>query len=199
MSKEQRFILQELRVKRSSEEKPVTIAGYAAVFNKLSDNLGGFREKIAPGAFAKALGRSDARALFNHDSNIVLGRQSSGTLKLHEDDTGLYMEITPPDTQAARDLITLIERGDINQQSFGFTVSADQWEDQDKQVATRTLLEIQEIFDVSPVVFPAYPDTSVAMRSLEASRQPSEDGGDSKSTLAHLRNKLTRNINIQEM
>lgn len=148
------------------------IVGYAAVFDSMSEDLGGFREKIKKGAFKEALKKSDARALFNHDRNYVLGRQSSGTLGLKEDKKGLYVEINPPDTQFARDLMVSIGRGDINQQSFGFSVSKDSWEDleQDK-TPIRTLVEIGELFDVSPVTFPAYPETQVALRSLDDARK----------------------------
>lgn len=181
MKKETRITCKELRVKRTDDGKR-TISGYAAVFEKWSEDLGWFREKIAPGAFANALKTSDARALFNHDSNIILGRQSAGTLRLKEDDNGLWMEVDLPDTQHGRDLDVLIERGDITQQSFGFTVKRDTWtEDRDNDTIERTINEIGELFDVSPVVFPAYPDTSVAVRSLEqhktsTSRSSAEDG-----------------------
>lgn len=165
--KERRFLkVQELRVNADGDK--MTLTGYAAVFNSLSEDLGGFREKIDPGAFKSALANSDCRALFNHDSNFVLGRQSSKTLRLKEDKTGLLMECDLPDTQFARDLMVSVNRGDITQQSFGFTVKVDEWEeDRSTGKTTRTLKEINELFDVSPVTFPAYPDTTVAKRSLD--------------------------------
>lgn len=165
------FSAAELRVKRADNEDP-KIEGYAAVFNKLSDDLGFFREKIKPGAFTNALKASDVRALFNHDANIVIGRQSAGTLELKEDKKGLFMSATPPDTQAARDLMVSIERGDITQQSFAFSVKEDSWKEGDPEKGEpeiRTIIEVREIFDVSPVVYPAYPDTDVALRSKEHS------------------------------
>ena len=146
------------------DDKP-KIRGYAAVFNKMSDELGGFREKIAPGAFKKTLKEADVRALFNHDPNQVLGRVSSGTLSLREDDKGLWMEIEPPDTANARDVMTLIERGDVDQASFAFRVVKDTWQNEDGKMPTRTLDEVQ-LYDVSPVTYPAYPQTSVDIRSL---------------------------------
>ena len=156
----------ELRVKRDGDELP-KIEGYAAVFNKDSEDMG-FIERIAPGAFKKALKTSDVRALFNHDSNIILGRKSAGTLELKEDKKGLFMSVTPPDTQLVRDMVlTPIERGDITQQSFGFNIKADEWKDMDKETPIRTITEVNELFDVSPVTFPAYPDTEVALRSLD--------------------------------
>ncbi len=156
----------ELRVRRDADN-PVKIEGYAAVFDRDSENMG-FIERIAPGAFKNALKKSDVRALFNHDSNIILGRMSAGTLELKEDKKGLFMSVTPPDTQLIRDMVlSPIERGDVTQQSFGFNIKSDEWKDLDKDIPTRTILEVNELFDVSPVTFPAYPDTDVALRSLE--------------------------------
>ncbi len=164
---ERRYIsAKEMRVSRTVDGNP-KITGYAAVFNRDSENLGGFIEQIDPGAFTEALKTSDCRALFNHDSNYVLGRESAETLTLSVDKTGLRMEVDPPDTQWAKDLVTSIERGDIDQQSFGFTVKTDTWEDIDTDVARRTITEIGRLIDVSAVTFPAYPDTTVAVRSLE--------------------------------
>lgn len=156
-----------LRVLRKDDDSLPKVEGYAAVFNKDSEDMG-FIERIAPGAFKKALKTSDVRALFNHDSNIILGRTSAGTLELKEDKKGLMMSVTPPDTQLVRDMVlSPIERGDITQQSFGFTVKSDEWKEIDGKVPIRTITEIGELFDVSPVTFPAYPDTAVALRSLD--------------------------------
>lgn len=147
------------------------IGGYAAVFNKWSDDLGWFREKIAPGAFANAITKGDTVALFNHNPDIVLGRRSSGTLRLSEDAHGLLMEVDLPDTQAANDLYTLVERGDIKQQSFGFIVKISEWQrGKDGEPDERTITEVRELFDVSPVTFSAYPDTTVAKRSLDITK-----------------------------
>jgi len=142
-----------------------TITGYAAVFNSLSEDLGGFREKIDREAFTRTIQNADVRALFNHDKNYVLGRTKSGTLKLSSDEHGLKIENIPPDTQWARDLLVSIDRGDVNQMSFGFRTISDKWEKRDKE-DIRTLLDV-ELFDISPVTFPAYPDTEVGLRSLE--------------------------------
>jgi len=146
-----------------SKEKPV-IAGHAAVFNQEAD-LGWFREKILPGAFAQTIVDDDIRALFNHDPNFVLGRNLNGTLRLREDDRGLFIENDPPDTQWARDLLTSIERRDISQMSFGFEVLDQRWETKDG-VEIR-LIEKVKLWDVSPVAFPAYPQTDVDVRSAQ--------------------------------
>jgi HK97 family phage prohead protease len=174
------FAVEEFRLIKE-DGGPTKIVGHAAVFNKESEPISFFGqtfiEKIAPGAFKKAIKNSDPRSLFNHDPSIVLGRKSAGTLKLKEDEKGLYSETTPPDTQYVKDVVlTPIERGDVKEMSFGFTVKSEEWkEDKDKQIVTRTLLEVDKLFDVSPVTFPAYPDTTVAVRSYEQWRKETQD------------------------
>jgi hypothetical protein len=149
-------------------EKPI-ITGYASVFDSLSEDLGGFRETVSKGAFYRSLKEAaDIRALVDHDSGRIIGRTTSGTLRAWEDSTGLRVEIDPPDTSVARDLLTSIERGDVTGMSFGFIVREDDWS-QDDDGITRELRDV-DIFDVSVVTFPAYPDTSVAVRSLEVWR-----------------------------
>jgi HK97 family phage prohead protease len=143
--------------------------GYAAVFNELSRDLGGFREQIIPGAFAEAIDTDDVRALINHDSNFVLGRNRAGTLALREDARGLAVEITPPDTAFARDLIVSMERGDVTQMSFAFRVSpnGENWAKNADGVWVRSVKRAR-LYDVSVVTYPAYIQTDVAMRSLDA-------------------------------
>jgi uncharacterized protein len=168
----------ELRVINETDKKP-KIRGYAAVFNKLSEDLGGFREKIDPGTFKDSIGRDDVRALFNHDVNYVLGRNKAGTLTLAEDDKGLSIEIDPPDTSYARDLQESIKRGDISQMSFGFVVLKDTWEYDKKKPERDVIRTLQEVrlFDVSPVTYPAYPQTSVKVRDYLTSIKDSETKG----------------------
>ncbi len=165
MKKEVRFFPVELRVQKSDNQPPV-IRGYAAVFDSLSDELYGFREKVAQGAFTKTLKKADVRALFNHDPNYVLGRNKAGTLTLGEEEKGLAFEVEPPDTQWARDLMVSMERGDISQCSFGFRTVKDQWDETDPKNVIRTLLEV-ELFDVSVVTYPAYPKTDAQVRSAK--------------------------------
>ena len=150
---------------KSSVDNSVKVGGYAAVFDKPSEEMWGFVERIKPGAFKNTLGekKSDPRLLWDHNSQYVLGRRSAGTLTLSEDAKGLAFEATLPDTSYARDLTVLIERGDVNQMSFGFNVIRDEWSDLDKPVSKRDLLEVR-LIEVSIVGFPAYPQTSVGLR-----------------------------------
>ncbi len=159
MQKEFRAYPFEIRANKDSPE----LIGHAALFEVLSEDLGGFREKIRKGAFEKTIQTDDIRALFNHDPNYVLGRNINGTLELSEDETGLLVKIKPPETQFAKDLIKQIERGDISQMSFGFIVNVDEWDTTDKDNPIRTLVDAS-LFDVSPVTFPAYPQTDIGVR-----------------------------------
>src|SRR5690606_23636899 len=145
-----------------------TVAGYAAVFGAAADIAGQFREILAPGAFRDTIG-GDVRALIDHDSGRVIGRTTAGTLRLAEDDVGLAVEIDLPDTQDGRDLATLIARGDISGMSFGFVVTRQEWDDTG-DMPTRTILAV-DLREVSAVAFPAYDDTSIALRSLESARR----------------------------
>lgn len=154
---------------RAEGDKP-QIVGHAAVFNRDSEPIGGFFiERIAPGAFSESIAKpDDVRALINHDPNLILGRNLSKTLSLREDEHGLHVTIDPPNTTYANDLLESTKRGDISQMSFGFQTLVDQWErGKDGAPDVRTLIKVR-LFDVSPVTFPAYPDTDVAVRSHEA-------------------------------
>lgn len=144
------------------------LRGYAAVYNQLSVDFGGWREIIRPGAFTNSLALGpDVRALIDHEGGLnTIGRTRNGTLRLSEDTQGLRVEIEPPDTQAGRDIVTLVGRGDLNQMSFAFWTKKDNWLEQDEFV----LRELHEVDidggDVAVVTYPAYPQTSVQMRSL---------------------------------
>lgn len=158
--------LKEIRINES--DGGTCIEGHAAVFDSWSETLGGifpFKEKVRKGAFAESIGRDDIRALFNHDPNYVLGRNRAGTLELVEDDVGLRVRITPPDTSWARDITTSIRRGDISQMSIGFVVEDDEWSSKDG-IDTRELKKVR-LFDVSPVTFPAYTATDVGVRAMQ--------------------------------
>lgn len=175
--RESRFLPGRIELRAAAEgEEPKKVFGYAAVFNSRSENLGSassqFFETIEPGAFDDVL-KDDVRALFNHDPNAILARSKNGegSLSLGIDDVGLWYEFEAPDTQHGRDLITSLKRKDVDQSSFSFTVSKEgqEWEESnDGEVTayTRTIKKVSRLYDVSPVTYPAYPDATVALRSL---------------------------------
>jgi len=146
-----------------------TVYGHAAVFNTLSEDLGGFREKIKKGAFKRSLADgADVRALIEHTGGLaMIGRSTSdpATLRMKEDLVGLAVEIDLPDTTAGHDVSVLIDRGDLSQMSFGFRTVQDAWTTEGGE-QVRTVSDV-DLFDVSVVAYPAYPDTDVALRSLE--------------------------------
>ena len=150
-------------------KKGKTAKGYAALFNMRAEIDGQFVEVIAPGAFRSAIEDADVRALIDHDSGRVIGRTKAGTLRLEEDERGLAVEIDLPDTTDGRDLAVQLERGDISGMSFGFRVTHDEW-DETGDMPIRTIRAV-ELFEVSAVAFPAYGDTSIALRSLEEARK----------------------------
>lgn len=157
---ERRYFPAEMRVDSQGR-----IEGYAAVFNELSEVLWGFREIIRHGAFTKTIQEADVRGLFNHDPNYVLGRNRAGTLDLSEDSHGLHFRATPPEASWVGDLKLSIQRGDIDQGSFGFDTVRDEWHKNENGETQRELIETR-LWDVSVVTFPAYPQTSVGLRSL---------------------------------
>lgn len=146
-----------------------SIHGYAIVYNKNSEDMG-FIERIAPGAVTNALKKSDIRGLKNHDPNLIFARQGVN-LNFKEDKDGLHYEATPIDTANYREVANEVRIGLLTGQSFGFTIKQDKWEGLDTNRPTRTITEIDQIFDVGPVTYPAYPDTTVALRSLEQAKK----------------------------
>jgi HK97 family phage prohead protease len=171
MKIERRTFKVELRAKMPADgsmpEKMPMMSGRAVVFGQLSENLGGFREQIDPAAM-DGCDMSDVRCLFNHEDSTVLGRTASGTLRLSVNSEGVDFECDPPMTMAARDLCCLMERGDVNQCSFSFTVapSGAEWsEDPETGTEIRTVKKIARLYDVSVVTYPAYTQTSSEIRS----------------------------------
>lgn len=175
-----------------AEDKPLQIRGHGSVFGVLSEDLGGFREMIHPGAFDRALKDSDIRCLFNHDANLILGRNTSGTLDLGTDENGLTYDCDMADVTYARDLKVSIDRGDVTQSSFAFTVD---WDDESgkKWDFTRSdtgeyilnHYDVEELFDVSPVTYPAYKAAGVrsALPALERAKEAFEARKDAKEDL----------------
>lgn len=172
MERERRESQLPLTIETRGEGKSY-ITGYAAKYNVRSTLLGNFREEIKPGAFDRALREQThpVVALWNHDSNQVLGSTRSGTLAVETDDTGLRYSVEIPDTTLGRDLSVLIARGDVWGSSFAFVLNqphGESWAEEDGQ-AVRYVHEVEGVYDVSPVLSPAYEDAtaSVVMRSYE--------------------------------
>jgi HK97 family phage prohead protease len=140
------------------------IIGYAAIFNETVELFPGMREKVAPGAFSETIKKDNVMALWNHNADLVLGSTSGNTLKLAEDSRGLSYEIVPPDTTWARDLMTLMKRGDVNKSSFGFKIIKRNIAiNREKDEVSRTLVKVR-LNDISPVTFSAYPHTEAHVR-----------------------------------
>jgi HK97 family phage major capsid protein/HK97 family phage prohead protease len=165
------FEIRQLEGLRAEQEpgRPPRLVGYAIRTNVLSEDLGGFREIVAPEAVTRALERRpDLVALHNHDSSRVLGRLSAQTLRVAQDADGLRFEIDPV-PRSARDLVESVRRGDVTSASFAFRTLRDDW-DMTTEPPTRTLLDM-EIREISVVAFPAFPQTTVALRSLQERRE----------------------------
>lgn len=170
----------------------IIFSGHAAVFDVRSVALGYYEdlyEIVARGAFKTVLnGNPDTRALSNHDPHYVLGRTRAKTLDLREDPLGLHYYARSAPTSYAKDLRMLIDRGDVDQSSFAFTVARERWEEDEEGVITRTILEVKDLYDVSPVTYPAYEqtdartapapdDTSSRDEPSEEERMASDDDG----------------------
>lgn len=156
-----------LRAEQGDETPPV-LEGYAAVFNKRTVIWGLFEEQIAPGAFARALSENqDVRALYNHDYNQVLGRTKSGSLDLAEDETGLFTRTRVVNTDIGIRVVELVRTGTVDGMSFAFTIKKAEWdfaEEDEDRFDLRTITEIGMLYDVGPVTYPAYEQTSVQLK-----------------------------------
>jgi uncharacterized protein len=188
MKVERRTFKAELR--KSGEGRK--IRGTAVVFNQRSENLGGYVEQIDPAAF-NGCDMSDVRCLFNHQDSFVLGRTASKTLVLLRDGNGLNFECDPPDTSYARDLVACMDRGDIDQCSFSFSVAPNgsEWsEDSAAGTTIRTVKKISRLYDVSVVTYPAYPQTSSELRTSADILSERKTAVDYRVILDSLRRKL---------
>ncbi len=175
--REKRAVKVEVR-SRENDDGTRTLYGMPIVYEKKSEDLG-FFETIKRGAAKKALRRSDVRVLYGHNSNTLLplGRTAAGTARAYDTEEGVMVEVDLPDTQFAKDLQVSIDRGDVDQMSFAFDVLDDIWRTVDGE-DHREITEIGELYDFSIVVYPAYQDTSVALRSLEQHKQSGETASD---------------------
>ena len=166
---EKRSINFELRAKPESR----TIFGTATVFNSSYD-MGWYDEEMSSDSLNEA-DMKDVVALFNHDMNMVLARTSSGTLKLNVTGNAMEYEFEAPNTTLGNDLLEMVKRGDVYQSSFAFTVEAEDWQERSGMKPKRVIRSIKKVYDVSPVTYPANPDTMVAKRGYDATKQIDED------------------------
>jgi HK97 family phage prohead protease len=162
--REQRY--SHLRMQDAADGKPAMFVGYAVVYNSLSVDLCGFREIIKPGCFTEALKTADVRALIDHNPSLLLGRNKSGSLRLFDETKGLRVEIDVNATSYAQDLVITIGDGSKDGMSFGFEAEEDEWETDKEGCMIRSVCRAG-IFDVSAVTYPAYIDSSIALRSLD--------------------------------
>jgi len=149
-------------------KKPMTLEGYAALYDE-ETVVGGQRERIERGAFEGRL-EDDVRLLFNHDNNMPFARTTNGTLKLSVDERGLYYKANVIDTQAGRDLYAMVQRGDVTQSSFAFSISERSFDE-----GVMVIEKVGQLYDVSPVTYPAYEATSVVARKKVETKQPQQD------------------------
>lgn len=149
---------------REDDNGQLVISGYFSVFNSIYEIGPGMSESVAPGTFLSSLS-GDVRALTNHDSTLVLGRTTAGTLKLREDDVGLWGDviINPKDSDAVN-TYERVKRGDVSQCSFGFRITKEDTEVKDDGSVHWTIREV-ELYEVSVCTFPAYEATNVQARS----------------------------------
>ncbi len=164
------FNAEEIELRQDADGETLKISGYAALFNRRSENLGGFVEILRPGCFRKVLeGNPDVKALFNHEPGTIFARTRNGTLTVSENQKGLKFEaiINPEDQDGAR-IHSKVKSGLIDQCSFAFAVPEDgqSWKEESKGLALREIHEVSHLEDVSVVVSPAYPQTSVQARSV---------------------------------
>ena len=170
---ELRTILSEDIEYREDNDNPI-VGGYVVRWDKMSEEMFGFREKVSRGAFLKSLNEMRVLSFWNHNSDMVLGNTENGSLVLQEDERGLKFDLTLPDTSIGRDARALIKRGDVKGMSFGFRTLREEWDEADPKKVIRTLLEVR-LYEVSPTPMPAYPQSSVAARSIEDVRNSYEE------------------------
>ena len=164
---------------REAKGEPTKLVGRAVPYNVLSRDLGGFREKFSRGSFDEALKDSDCRCLMNHNPDNLLGRESAGTLRLKDTKEGLDYTVDPlPKTSMARDIAENVRLGNIQGNSFSFSVAngGDVWEKQEDGTAIRTVTKVSGLYDLGPCTEPAYDDgTSVSARSMALAREVGRD------------------------
>jgi HK97 family phage prohead protease len=163
---ERRFTSVPVEIRAGRDDKR-TIGGYAAKFERMSQNLGGFKERIAPVAFNRSAsqGWPGVQARYNHDDSMLLGTVGGNSLRLRVDSEGLLYDVDLLDDELSQRVYKLVGRGDVRQSSFAFIADEDEWDADDTGFPRRTLHQAR-LIDVAPVNSPAYLDTTAAVRSL---------------------------------
>ena len=179
----------------TKEDGKELVTGYGSIFNSRSENLGGFYEYISPTAISKeTIEKSDVRALINHDANLILARNTSGTLDLTVDEKGLKYSFQIPETSYGKDLAINMKNGNLNQSSFAFTVADDEWNTDEDGNDIRTITAIDRLYDISVVSYPAYSqaesDLVVAKRGLTLYKEKKEIKEEEKDLVARSLAKL---------
>lgn len=165
-ARQTRMICTDFKTREDGDGNP-TIEGYFAVFNSNYDMGWGMSESIAPGAFTEALG-GDVRALVNHDTTLVLGRNKAGTLDLREDSHGLWGQVKiNPNDSSAMDLYERVKRGDVDGCSIGFDIAEEETEFLENGDVHWTIKKVLPLYEVSACTFPAYEDTNVSARTAQ--------------------------------
>ncbi|PGV63097.1 HK97 family phage prohead protease [Bacillus cereus] len=170
---EKRELLSSALEIRESEDGLRTIAGYAVKWEMKSVTMGywqRFKEQFKKGAFTESLTQDDQLALWSHNTSQVLGRTKNGTLRLFEDEVGLRFELDLADTTLGDDTYKTIKRGDVDGVSFGFQMSKEEWDESDPDNVVRSVTKAK-LLEISPVAFPAYPDSQVSARSHDPYKQ----------------------------
>jgi hypothetical protein len=177
------FDLDELEMRAGKGEGERRLSGHGAVYDKLSVDLGGYRELFEQGTFSDSIAKDDIRSLRDHNSSYILGRTKSGTLLLEEDKKGVKFDVSLPDTSYANDLVVSVERKDVTGCSIIFSVEQERWFVDGEEVEFLDALMAMwdekkhkverhvnkgRLYDIGPVTFPAYPQTDVKARAMES-------------------------------
>jgi HK97 family phage prohead protease len=185
---------------REGENGTKSISGYAVKWEMKSETMGywmRFKEQFKKGAFTDSLTNDDQRALWSHDTSQVLGRTKNGTLKLFEDDIGLRFELDLPNTTRGKDAFETIKRGDIDGVSFGFQMQKQEWDESDKDNVLRSVIKAR-LFEISPVAFPAYPDSQVSARDYDPYKSYVDEQNE-KNKSSIIAGKRARELQLQKL
>lgn len=194
----ERRALTPFELREDGEGRTFRVTGHAAVFNQETNIAGAFREVIRPGAFTRAIGESDVPFLIEHD-DLPLARNTSGTLRLSQDEIGLRIETeldgTDPDVQR---VVPKMRRGDLSKMSFAFRAKSEEWEDLDSEMPLRILTDL-DLFDVSIVTNPAYSGTDIALRSLESVREDAAAAQNAIAEAERERNRKAAEMRVKKL